>query len=74
MTCLRTRPRSATLELGRNFKKNLSQNVDTADWATKRRLLYLFGVKVFVYRTGTDADGQGHRWSIKHGWDGLEEL
>jgi hypothetical protein len=40
----------------------------------KRRLLYLFGVKVFIYPTGTDTDGQGHRWCTKYGWDGLEEL
>jgi hypothetical protein len=54
--------------------RKLCEDIDNADWVTKRRLLYMLGVKVFVYQTGTDADGHGHRWCIQYGWDGLEEL
>ena len=64
----------ADIQLAKDVLRELCENLGRADWVTKRHLLYLFGVKVFVYHTGTDAGGQRHRWCIKYGWDSLEEL
>jgi hypothetical protein len=44
------------------------------DWATKRLFLYLLGVRVEVFHTGTFDDGFGNRWRIGYTNAGLLDM
>lgn len=62
----------AALSLIEQLRK-LSTYIKDADWKMKRRWLYFLGVKVYVYRKGVDADGQGHRWRVKFDGAGFKQ-
>jgi DNA invertase Pin-like site-specific DNA recombinase len=48
--------------------------VQVADYTTKRRWLWLLGVRVYVYREGAYDDGAGNRWRVAYAWDGINAL
>lgn len=62
----------ARVEGVRDWAATLSDGIDKADYETKRNILFMLGVKVYVWRKDDrDPERNGLRWKIITDWEGL---